>query len=230
MLQRFADEIWTADGPIVSIAGFDYPTRMIVIRLSNGALFIWSPTALSGDLQTAVDSLGSVGHIVAPNSLHHKFVGEWQKAYPDAQFHAVPALRTKRPDLTWGSDLKDTPAAAWSKDIDQVVVGGSRITTEVVFFRRQSRTAIFTDLIQHFEVGWFKGWHAIVAKIDFLTAARPTVPRKFRMTFYDRAIARTALRRILAWPTEAVLTAHGSPIAHDGRHAIAHAFDWLLRE
>jgi hypothetical protein len=25
MLQRFGEEIWTADGPIVSIVGFDYP-------------------------------------------------------------------------------------------------------------------------------------------------------------------------------------------------------------
>jgi hypothetical protein len=63
-----------------------------------------------------------------------------------------------------------------------------------------------------------------------LTAARPTVPQKFQMTFHDRAVARTASRRILTWLTEAVLTAHGSPIAHDGRSTIAHAFKWLLRE
>lgn len=96
MLQRFGEEIWTADGPTVSVAGFDYPTRMIVIRLSEGALFIWSPTAFSNDLQIAVDMLGPVRHIVAPNTLHHKFIGDWQRAYPEAKSHAVPQLRTKR--------------------------------------------------------------------------------------------------------------------------------------
>jgi hypothetical protein len=71
MLRRFAEEIWTAEGPCISVAGFDYPTRMVVIRLSDGALFIWSPTALSHDLRSAVDLLGPVRHIVAPNTLHH---------------------------------------------------------------------------------------------------------------------------------------------------------------
>ena len=42
MLQSFGDDIWLADGPIAGVAGFDYPTRMAIIRLSGGALFIWS--------------------------------------------------------------------------------------------------------------------------------------------------------------------------------------------
>jgi hypothetical protein len=228
MLRRFGAEIWTADGPTVSVAGFEYPTRMIVIHLSDGALFIWSPTALSSDLRTAVDRLGPVRHIVAPNTLHHKFISEWQKAYPEAETHGVPQLRTKRPDLKWDGDLDDTPAAEWSKDIDQVIVRGNRITTEVVFFHRHSRTAIFTDLIQQFEPGWFTGWRGLVARLDLMTAPNPTVPRKFRIAFHDRSIARNALQRIMAWPTEAVLAAHCAPVRHDGRDAIAHAFGWLL--
>ncbi len=229
MLRRFGEGIWTADGPSVSVAGFAYPTRMIVIRLSGGGLFIWSPVALSDELQSAVDLLGPVRHIVAPNALHHSFIGEWQSAYPEARSHAVPQLRAKRPDLTWDDDLTDTPAADWSEDIDQVVVGGNRITSEVVFFHRRSRTAIFADLIQQFEPGWFRGWRALVARLDLLTAPRPTVPRKFRVSFHDRGLARDAIHRILAWPTEAVLAAHAAPVMQGGRDAIAHAFGWLLR-
>lgn len=229
MLQRFTEEVWTTAGPTVSVAGFDYPTRMIVIRLSDGTLFVWSPTALVKGLKTAVDQLGSVRHIVAPNTLHHLFIEEWHSAYPEAEIHAVPELRAKRPNLKWGSDLDDIPAAAWSNDIDQVVVHGSWITTEVVFFHRPSRTAIFTDLIQQFEPGWFRGWRGLVARLDLLTAPRPTVPRKFRIAFSDRSRARDALQRIMAWPTEAVLMAHGTPVRRGGRDVIAHAFKWLLR-
>lgn len=229
MLRRFGDEIWTADGPTVSVAGFAYPTRMIVIRLSNGGLFIWSPIALARELQSAIDLLGPVRHIVAPNSLHHRFVGDWQRAYPEARSHAVPQLRAKRADLSWDGDLTDTPAADCSADIDQVVVGGNRITTEVVFFHRRSRTTIFADLIQQFEPGWFTGWRGFVARLDLLTAPRPTVPRKFRVSFHDRGLARDALNRILAWPTEAVLAAHATPVTRNGRDAIADAFGWLLR-
>ena len=230
MLRQFGKEIWTADGPSVSVAGFVFPTRTIVIRLSDASLFVWSPIALSSELKIAIDCLGPVRHIVAPNTLHHMFVGEWQSAYPGAKSYAVPALRAKRPDLKWDHDLKDAPAKEWSGELDQIMVEGNNITTEVVFFHRQSRTAIFTDLIQHFEPGWFRGWRSIVAKLEFLTATRPTVPRKFRMSFCNRDIARTSVQRIIAWPTLGVLTAHGAPITHDGRDAITHAFEWLLRK
>jgi hypothetical protein len=228
MLQRFAEEIWTTDGPTVTNFAFDFPTRMTVIRLSDGALFIWSPIGLSHELRIAVDRLGPVRHIVAPNTLHHLFLEEWHRAYPEATLHAVPELRAKRPKLSWGSDLCDTPAEEWSNDIDQVVIRGNRITTEVVFFHRHSRTAIFTDLIQQFDAGWFKGWRSVVAKLDLMTTPEPTVPRKYRMAFRDRSMARKALEQIMAWPTEAVLAAHATPIRRGGRDAITHAFDWLL--
>lgn len=229
MLQLFAEEIWIAEGPTVTNLAFEFPTRMIVIRLSNGALFIWSPIALSPELRTAVDELGPVGHIVAPNTLHHLFIEEWHRAYPAVTLHAVPELRAKFPALRWGSDLSDTPDAEWSSDIDQVVMRGNRITTEVVFFHRRSRTAIFTDLIQQFDAGWFKGWRGVVAKLDLMTSPRPTVPRKYRIAFRDRSTARKTLQQIMAWPTEAILAAHAAPVRHGGRDAIAQAFDWLNR-
>jgi hypothetical protein len=116
----------------------------------------------------------------------------------------------------------------WSGDIDQVVVRGNRITTEVVFFHRKSRTVIFTDLIQHFDAGWFTGWRALVARLDLLTAPEPTVPRKFRIAFFDRGVARAALHQILAWPAEKVIMAHATPIERDGRAFIARSFKWLI--
>ena len=228
MLQRFTEEIWITDGPTVTNFGFNFPTRMIVIRLSHGAIFVWSPIALSPELRVAVDRLGPVRHIVAPNTLHHLFLEEWHHFYPEATLHAVPELRAKLPKLSWGSDLSDTPVAEWSNDIDQVVIRGNRITTEAVFFHHQSRTVIFTDLIQQFDAGWFKGWRGIVAKLDLMTTPVPNVPRKYRLAFRDRSIARTALQQIMSWPIEGVLAAHAAPIRHNGRDAIAHAFDWLL--
>lgn len=229
MLQPFGEDIWIADGPDLSIVGFVYPTRMVVIRLSDGGLFVWSPVTLTDELGASVDALGPVRHLIAPNTLHHLFIGEWQQAYPQATVHGLPAMRSKRADLPWGADLGDVPDAAWSGDIDQVLVSGNLITPEVVFFHRRSRTTIFIDLIQNFEPGWVSGWHALVARMDLLIAQRPTVPRKFRLAFRDKAAARAALERIMEWPTKQLLAAHCPPVESDGRAAIAHAFAWLLR-
>lgn len=227
MLQPFADEIWIAAGPTADVAGFTYPTRMAVIRLSGGRLFIWSPVALSEDLRAAVEALGEVAFLIAPNSLHHLFLPEWKAAYPQARLFAAPGLAARRRDIAFDAELGDKPAAEWAAEIDQVVFAGNRIAEEVVFFHRASRTAIFTDLIQHFPPGWFTGWRALVAKLDLMSAPRPEVPRKFRVATSDRRAARAALQRILAWPTDRVLMAHAPPVEAGGRAFIARTFRWL---
>jgi hypothetical protein len=226
-LQSFGPEIWLADGSDADVAGFRYPTRMAVIRLAGGDLFIWSPVALSAGLMAEVEALGEVRHLVAPNSLHHLFLGEWQQAHPQARLYAAPGLRQRRGDLVFDYDLADTPPPEWAADLDQVIVRGNAITTEVVFFHGQSGSVLFTDLIQQFRPGWFIGWRALVARLDLMVATEPSVPRKFRAAFVDRKAARTALRRILEWPCSKVLMAHGVPVERDGRAFIARAFRWL---
>lgn len=227
-LENFATEIWIASGPTVTAAaGFHYPTRMAVIRLSGRALFIWSPVALSDELRAAVDALGEVRYLIAPNSLHHSFLEEWRRAYPAARLYAPPGLRQQRKDLKFDADLGDAPPAEWSEDIDQVLVRGNLITTEVVFFHRRSGTVIFTDLIQHFSPTWFTGWRALVARLDLMTGPEPQAPRKFRTAFVNRHLARIALRRILAWPAQGVLMAHAAPVRADGQAFIRRAFRWL---
>jgi hypothetical protein len=227
-LQAFGPDLWIAEGPIVTAAaGFHYPTRMAVIRLSTGDLVIWSPTALTDDLRAGVEALGVVRHLVPPNTLHHTFLGAWQQAYPDATVHAPPGLRQKRKDIRFDGDIGDGSAAAWAGEIDLAIMWGNRITTEVVLFHRASGTAIFTDLIQHFPKGWFSGWRALIARLDLMMAAEPAVPRKFRVAFTDRAAARESLRHILAWPTQQVIMAHGPLILRDGQAFLRRAFRFL---
>ena len=226
-LQSFGPEIWLSAGPETQVIGFRYPTRMVVIRLGGGGLVVISPVALTATLEVEVEALGEVRHGVGPNSLHVLFLGEWRRAYPKARFHAAPGLRQARSDLVFDADLTDTPPADWAGDLDQLIVRGNKITHEVVFFHRPSGTAIFTDLIQQFPRGWFKGWRALVARLDLMTEAEPSVPRKFRVAFSDRAAARASLRRILDWPTSKVLMAHGAPVERDGQAFLARAFAWL---
>ncbi|GAA3852958.1 DUF4336 domain-containing protein [Celeribacter arenosi] len=227
MLEKFGDDIWTTDGSTVEVLGFRYPTRMVLIRLSDESLFVWSPIALSDELRAEVDALGVVAHIVAPNSLHHLSVLDWQRAYPAAKTYAPPKLRDKRPDIRFDEDLGDEANAAWAGDIDQVVVQGNAITSEVVFFHRRSETVLFTDLLQQFPDNWFSGWRKIVAKLDLMVSPEPAVPRKFRVAFKDRQAAREAMRRILAWPAQKLVMAHGSPVTRDAKGALARAFAWL---
>ena len=73
------------------------------------------------------------------------------------------------------------------------------------------------------------GWRALVAKLDLMTGEEPSVPRKFRMAFRDRRYAREAVSKVLSWPTEKVLIAHGAPVTAGGEALLRCAFRWLMK-
>jgi hypothetical protein len=230
MLSLIGEDIWISDGPeLVAALGFHYPTRMTVIRLDDGGLVVWSPVALTAELKADVEALGAVRHVIAPNSLHHVFLGEWIRACPGAMVYAAPGLREKRADIRFDDDLADIPPPAWAGQMDQVVVNGNAIMREVVFFHRKSGTVLFTDLIQQLPPRWFSGWRRFVAKWDLMTEREPTVPRKFRLAFTNRTAARAAMRRVLDWPARKVVMAHGTPVTENAAAFLARAFSWLMR-
>jgi hypothetical protein len=227
-LTPFGPDIWIADGPVVSFYGFPYPTRMVIVRLADGRLFVWSPIALTAALRDAVAALGEVRFLVSPNVIHHLFLGDWKEAFPDARLYASPKLRRKRKDLAFDADLGDAPPPEWQAEIDQVAVRGSFAMTEIVFFHLASRTAIFADLIENFRPDWFTGWKGVLARLDGIVAPHPGAPREWRLSFLGRRAARASLERILAWPIERVVMAHGEPVTQDGRAFVRRAFRWLL--
>jgi hypothetical protein len=228
-LRQFGPEIWIANGPVTSFHGFPYPTRMAVIRLADGSLFVWSPVALSDPLTASVNALGPVRHLVSPNALHHLYLREWKSAYPAARLHGSPRLRRKRHDLNFDAELSDAREPEWAIDIAQVVVRGSFALTEVVFFHHSSRTALFADLIQNFPRDWFKGWRGFLARHGGIVAPNPGAPGDWRASFLDRRAARASLDKVLAWPIERVLIAHGDLPPGDGTAFVRRAFTWLLK-
>ena len=100
MLRPHGPELWIADGPAVRFLGFfDYPTRMVVARLADGGLWVWSPIELDDGLAGELAALGPVRHLVEPNKLHHLPLAAWAERYPEAQLHPPPGLAPKRPEL-----------------------------------------------------------------------------------------------------------------------------------
>lgn len=226
-LAQLADGLWLADGPCLSVAGFGYPTRMAVVQLPDGKLWIWSPVALSDDLRAAVTALGPVAHVVAPNRLHHMALAQWQSEFPQAKTHAGPGLRSKRPDLRFDAGLDDMPDPDWAATIDQCVWRGNLIAEEVVFFHRPSGTVLVTDWMQQFPRGFHTGWRGIVARADLMVGDRPQVPRKFRLATVNRPAARTGVRKVLGWPVRTLVVAHGTPVTEGAADCIRQAFRWL---
>ena len=66
-------------------AGFHLPVRCTLLSLEGGGLMMISPVRLDDALAARVDALGRVTHIVAPNKLHHLFLGEAAARWPGAR-------------------------------------------------------------------------------------------------------------------------------------------------
>src|SRR5262249_4529010 len=96
-----APNIGIVDGPFEYLieAGIKMPlpftTRMTVVRLSNGDLFLHSPIRFDGRLANELLGLGAVRHLISPNQFHYAHIGEWAKAFPSAVSWASPRVRER---------------------------------------------------------------------------------------------------------------------------------------
>lgn len=227
MLEQFGPRLYFADGPTVSFYGFPYPTRMALARLTDGALWVWSPIALTRELTEEVQLLGPVRHIVSPNKIHHLFLQDWAKQWPAARLYAPPGLARKKNTLHFFAELDDEPDPAWAADIDQVVFRGSFALEEVAFFHRESRTAIIGDLIQRFTEASISGWRGKLMRLGGLVGEHGGTPGDWRASFLRHRPARAALQKVLGWNPDRLLIAHGMCAQSGASKIIARALQWI---
>jgi len=228
-LVPIAPEVWIADGETVDFYGFPYPTRMSIIRLANGHLFVHSPIGTDPDLLAQVDALGEVRYLISPNKIHHLFMGDWAEIYPKAELHASPGLPKKRKDLKFKSTLTDTAPKAWSNEIDQAVLKGSFFMKEVAFFHRGTSTMIVADMIERLDGHDWSWWGKILGRLDGLMGPKGGMPREWRASFINRKQARKDLARMIAWDPQRIVIAHGPCVEADGADYLKMSFRWLLK-
>jgi len=223
VLNPIAEDVWALARP-QSFLGLQLGTRMTVVRLSDGGLFVHSPVASDDALRGALDDLGPVRHIVAPNLYHHLHAGPFAAAYPDAHLHGAPGLAKKREDLQFASLLGAEPDPGWAADLHQVPIRGS-LFGETVFFHKRSRTLVVTDLVENFS----HSHHWPTRTFLRMTGVygRPGAARQHRLAYRDKAAGRVALDRVLAWDFERILPCHGDPITLDATAVLRDSFAWL---
>jgi hypothetical protein len=233
MLEALGSELWFADGGIVSFNGADYPTRMVVVRLAGGGLWLWSPIELTAALADEVRALGPVRHIVSPNRLHFLFLRQWQAAFPEAEIWGTQGTIAKAKDVRFAGTLGDEPPPAWTGQIDQYRFTNSPFVEELIFFHRASRTAIIADLSQTFSEAFLKDhwpwWLRRIARLSKMVEGWGYPPIDYRISFRRRASARPKVRALIAKHPDHVVVAHGGIVRTGGEAFLRRAFSWLLR-
>jgi hypothetical protein len=223
-LSRFAEGVWLCAAPVRFI-GMQLTTTMAVLRLADGSLLVWSPVALTPERRAAVEALGPVAHLYAPDLFHHRWLGEWIAAFPAARVHAPRGLAKKRPDLRIDRVHGTAPEPAFAGTIDELPIEGCRLQ-EADLLYRPAGTLIVADLVHN--VGRpAHAWTATYARMMGFHD-RVALSRVIRWTaFNDKAAARRCIDDLLARPFDRLVIGHGPPLASGGREAIAAAYGWL---
>lgn len=222
-LSAIAPDVWVATRHL-RFLGVETGTRMTVVRLADGGLFVHSPISLDAGVREAVGALGPVKAVVAPSLFHHLHVGEWIDAHPKAVVCACPGLEAKRGDLRWSRMLGDEPEPEWQGEIDQVFFAARSMENEVVFFHRASTTMICADII--FNLGAHPSlWTRVVARL--LGNQGPGATWLEHLMIRRRAEAREQVDRMLVWKPERIVLSHGDWVEHDGTEVLRRAYAWL---
>jgi hypothetical protein len=223
MLSALDEGVWYDTGA-VSFLGLRLTATMTVLRVAEG-LLLHSPLAMTPERRAAVESLGQVAHLYAPNTFHHRWLGEWSEAFPAAVVHAPAELGKKRPDLRIDRFHDRAEASDFGGCISEVPIRGFRLV-ETALVYRPGRTAVVTDLVHNIgrpTHGWTKFYTRLMGFYD-----RVAVSRVIRWTaFADKGAARRSVDALLDHEFDALVVGHGEPIPAVGRAALARATAWL---
>jgi hypothetical protein len=223
MLAAFADGVWYDIGPS-RFLGMQLTATMTVLRVSDGVL-LHSPLPLTPERRVAVESLGPVTHLYAPNTFHHQWLGEWSQAFPAATVHAPAVLASKRPDLRIDRFHDEAPAQDFGGSVTEIPIRGFRLV-ETALVHRAGGTAIVTDLVHNIgrpTHGWTKFYSRVMGFYD-----RIALSRVLKWTsFSDKGAARASVDALLGHSFRSLIVGHGTPLVDGGRDALALATAWL---
>jgi len=219
------DAIWIKEYPI-HFAGTRFNSRMTIVRLASGGLFVHSPCEIDAHTKSAIGELGEVAFIVAPGSYHHLYVPSAQEAFREAETFICPGIERKRPEIEFDWLLGDRPDPRWEADFEQVLVRGNRFIWEVAFFHKATRTLLLVDLIENFtdqtedvNLALELWWKAV-----FRMWGKPKPAPEYQLGWKDKRAARRSLARILEWDFERIILSHGDLIEDNAKEVARHAW------
>ena len=217
-------QLWHAQQPL-RFGPLALSSRMTVMRRQDGTLWVHSPIQPTPALRSALDALGQVTQVVAPNRSHHLYFLPFLEEFPAARGYVAPGLARKRPDLAAFPTLDGAAAEVCGAELLSVFVEGLPVINETVWFHESSGTLILTDLLFCFS----RDGPALTRRVARALGVLDTLAmsRTMRWMVRDRAALRGSVERLLALDLRRVVVAHDRIVEHDAKAQLQRAFAWL---
>ncbi|KAF9069480.1 hypothetical protein BDP27DRAFT_718995 [Rhodocollybia butyracea] len=150
VIREVAKDVWIFSRPFGRY-GIPVGGRSTAVKLQNGGLWLLASTPLDTDTKAKLEELGPVKYIIGADAVHHMFLSDFKKAYPEAKVIAPKAAieriedKALKFDGIWGSDPEGTKYG-FEEDVQHCYFSGFK-NKDVAFFHPSSKTMIQADLL-----------------------------------------------------------------------------------
>ncbi|MCJ1260019.1 hypothetical protein MMC24_007859 [Lignoscripta atroalba] len=252
VIRRLSPNITICSAPFARFGRFKVGGRGTIVRLQNGSLAVFSPTALTAEVRSTVEALGNnVQYISALDYEHHIFITQWAKAFPNAKILGVEGLPEKREQNkeTAGTKfahvwtMKNKADMRVDPDFDrefEVEYVGSHSNKELVFCHKPDQALIQADLMfnlpadEQYSRTKEGARSGLLNKlfVGLMSATGPATWQK-RFLWYaasagDREGFNKSVRRIDGWDFNKIIPCHGDVIEQDGKGIFRKVMQWHL--
>lgn len=220
-MRQLHERLWAHEHRVL---GIDDGLRMTITKLADGGLWVHSPTPLTAATRRAVDALGPVRHVIAPNNHHHRWLRAWHEAYPTAQLHVSEGIPGKKSWLREHTLLTSTREDSWHGELRNQIIYGAPYFSETAFLHVPSASLIVTDFVQNHSAAQTQTLGLRVTRALFgalgFRGVCTAPPLALPWVRKDPAQFSASIERILGWDFDRIVVCHGAIVETGGREIL----------
>ncbi|KAJ7919006.1 hypothetical protein B0H13DRAFT_1990963 [Mycena leptocephala] len=235
VIREVTPDIMIFSKPFTRFYILPFGGRSTAVRLSTGDVWVLASTPLTPDTKAAIDKLGPVKWIMAGDAVHHMFLGQFKKEYPEAKVIGVEALVEKKRaeglilDGAYGADAPDTKYG-FEDEIYACYFSGWK-NKDVAWFHASSKTLITADLLFNLPGTEQYSKSKSSAKVPIFGKLDPWGFLLKHLVWNegsDKAAMTRDAKIVLGWAPERIIMCHGDVIETNGTKAWASAYTKYL--
>jgi hypothetical protein len=180
-------------------------TRMTVLE-GDGGLVLHSPVALTRDDVQAIEAIGPVTAILAPNTYHHLYLRAAAEAFPGASVFVPEGLEEKIGPVPRAATISRAHPPALPGRIEHFIVE-RHMVRECLLFHSATRTLVTADMLYNYQPEngrWEKLMFGLIG-----CYGSPKVAFYHRFAIRDKAAVHEMVGAVRAWQPRRIVLAHG---------------------
>ncbi|OCH87133.1 hypothetical protein OBBRIDRAFT_176283 [Obba rivulosa] len=235
VIREVVKDVWTFSCPFARFGFIPFGGRSTAIKMQNGDVWVLASTPLTDETKNKLDEIGPVKWIIGADAVHHLYLDEFKKAYPQAKLIAENEAVKKKAgtdlkfDGAWGADPAGTQYG-FESDIKHCYFSGFA-NKDIAFFHTASKTLIEADLLFNLPATEQYSKIGSSGKLPIFGTLHPYMwlHKKFVWSLgKDKEAMKRDVRTVANWDFERIIPCHGDVIEKDGNKAWREAYKWYL--